>query len=128
MRRSENVATPFTATRRRVPDSVPPPGLEPMVIQIPPVKPVTRTPPNPSTSTWSGGEITSPARTVDGRGPMNPRPVAPANGGGGPARTANAAAGAGGGAAGPPAAGAAVAPGGGGVVAGAVVAAVRGSR
>src|SRR5438034_11177164 len=83
MRRSENVATPFTATRRRVPDSVPPPGLEPMLIQIPPVKPVTRTPPNPSTSTWSGGEITLPARTLDGCGAVNPRPVAPANVGGG---------------------------------------------
>src|SRR3954471_16861367 len=61
MRRSENVATPFTALTVVDPDRVPPLGFAPSAIVIVPLKLVATFPAASRAVTWTAGEIGLPA-------------------------------------------------------------------
>src|SRR2546430_17106910 len=81
MRRSANVATPFTAFAWP-PVSVPPPGLAPIVSVMTPVKLVTTAPASLRASTKTGGAIAAPPGGFPG-GRVETPWVAPGGGRGG---------------------------------------------
>src|SRR5512132_105499 len=66
MDRLENVATPFTAATRAVPDSVPPPGLLPMATVTLAVELVTVLSNASCTATCTAGAIEAPAEALAG--------------------------------------------------------------
>src|SRR6185295_10108010 len=62
----ENVATPPDADAVVVPDSVPPPGLEPIATVMLAVEPVTVLPNASCTATCTAGEMLTPAVALVG--------------------------------------------------------------
>src|SRR5689334_3367342 len=82
MLRFENVATPLTAPRLSVPDSVAPGTLAPSATVTTLVNPLTTFPEASNAATWTG-DRTLPASAVGSGWRTNPRWVTPGGGGGG---------------------------------------------